>query len=675
MFDFTKILNRAKKADIIDVILFVSTIFSVVAAVYYIFVYGAAYMHSDVVVSQRYANSVIESKSLFPATWNFAYGEIYSFRIIPFASLLSGIMTNQILARLLASAINILLVCVVIVCYSKKHCSNNSWLVVIPLFLVFIGGAEARSMILYEGVYQHEMLGLVLGIFWVYRANNVEKLRNVKWTIVGIAAMYILMGLQGKRHWAEFILPFVLTIWAYNFSLIRSNSTGRLLSTIIRSVKTTCLILVPSVIGHLAYKKVASTHLMNYGKGEILVFPDSFKELTKEFSRIIRLFFETFGFNAKVDGLSMLGVRNLVSIFMCIIICLIVPILQIKKLQHEKNEVKFLIYFGVIHNFLMLIIDICFAKDNQRYILSCIYVFILISARYIYVYWLKQTLLDKYLWVLLFGVAVFVEGITLLQETAGVNKYYESNKRVSETLKEYGLCKGFGSYWNTYMFEAYSDNEIRVGAINASDTGFEAYLALNDSRIYIPDSDKTFVMISEEEYEEGFGTGIGLLDRPADEFVIEDVYLYDFIKMKYYKSNLYVFIYDYDVSSRIKNGFSDGVLTVKDMEFNWLGTKDWDRFYLDKDGMVFGPYSVIEPGNYIVTYEGENMDALGCDVFSENAHKDNEEDSYSYTLVEQSPTKIVLNVKINKTLRDVQFRAVNTGDERCILNDILVERN
>lgn len=675
MFDFTKIKNRAKKADIIDVILFVCTIFSVVAAVYYIFVYGAAYMHSDVAVSQRYANSVIESKSLFPSTWNFAYGEIYSFRIIPFASFMSAIMTNQVLARVLASAINLIIVCIAIIFYSRRHCSNNSWLIVIPLFLVFIGGTEARSMILYEGVYQHEMLGLVLGVLWIYRCNNSEKLMKVKWTIAGITAMFILMGLQGKRHWAEFILPFVLTIWFYNFTLIRNDSEGLVVSTLIRSIKTTCLVVIPSFIGHLAYKKVASSHLMNYGKGEILAFPDSFKELTKEFSRIIRLFFETFGFSANVDGLSMLGVRNLVSIFMCVIICLIVPIMQLRKINEEGNEVKFLVYFGVIHNFLMLVIDICFAKDNQRYILSCIYVCFLISARYIYKYWLKQALLDKYLWVVLFSIAVLVEGITLLQETAGVNKYYESNKRVSDTLREYGLTKGFGSYWNTYMFETYSDNEIRFGAINASDTGFEAYLALNDSRMYIPDSDKTFVMISEEEYEEGFGTGIGLLDTPIDEFVIEDVYLYDFIKMDYYKSNLYVFIYDYDVSSRIKNGFSDGILTVKDMEFNWLGTKDWDRFYLDKDGMVFGPYSVIEPGTYTVTYEGENMDALGCDVFSETVYDNNEEDCFSYTLVEQTSTKIVLAVKIDKTVRDIQFRATNTGDERIILNDILVERN
>ena len=78
---------------------------------------------------------------------------------------------------------------------------------------------------------------------------------------------------------------------------------------------------------------------------------------------------------------------------------------------------------------------------------------------------------------------------------------------------------------------------------------------------------------------------------------------------------------------------------------------------------------------WCLVHEGENMDALGCDVYSEKAHKDNEEDNYSYTLVEKTPTKIVLAVKIDKTVRDIQFRAINTGNDRIILNDILVEKN
>ena len=115
------------------------------------------------------------------------------------------------------------------------------------------------------------------------------------------------------------------------------------------------------------------------------------------------------------------------------------------------------------------------------------------------------------------------------------------------------------------------------------------------------------------------------------------------------------------------DGVYDGVLDVSELYFNWLGTRTETEIYMDKGGIVYGPYCNIEPGSYMVTYEGYGFDFLDLDIYSAA-----NPDAVSYEILSQDETTAPVALTITDSVKDIQFTATNNTDERAALVRIWV---
>ena len=151
---------------------------------------------------------------------------------------------------------------------------------------------------------------------------------------------------------------------------------------------------------------------------------------------------------------------------MCIIIFFIVPILQWKRLNEEKEEVLFFFIYGAVHNGIMIVLSVLFGKAMEvRYLLTAIFVTIIISARYIWVYWIHAINMKKVIWSGLFVIAVVVQCSTLSCKSVGWRQRVDEKKRFCQELVDQGLSKGYATYWNAYSNEIYSDMQLKFGGV------------------------------------------------------------------------------------------------------------------------------------------------------------------------------------------------------------------
>ena len=142
---------------------------------------------------------------------------------------------------------------------------------------------------------------------------------------------------------------------------------------------------------------------------------------------------------------------------------------------------------------------------------TSIYACMILSGRYIYVYWIKQKSIARYAWFALFIIAIFIQGVSLISKTSGWKEKLAEAEALPQELASMGLTKGYADYWNAYNNEVYSDFKTLYCGIEISDANVRPYYFLNDSSIYEPSEGKSFILLEESDFnridmmEEKFG--------------------------------------------------------------------------------------------------------------------------------------------------------------------------
>lgn len=513
-----------KESIDIDKILFIFCLIVISVAVYSILTYGQTDIHSDVATATNLAQCQVRSRNIFPYTWCYGNGEIWVLGLNIFVMPFSVFMQNQSLARMLGSVLITIVALTAMYYQSRKIFRNHSWLLSIPLLLVFLSGS--LDAVLYQAAYMGQVLWIALTCTM---ADMMIHDRQKKNSAFCLAILLILLCMGSIRQIAENTLP----LWgACMIFLYARNKNEEKLENykedFKRAVFLSLWILLPSFIGFGIYKILCiSRSVIDTGENE-LQFVMSLSECWNNIIAVFIHFFGDFGFAGGVKLISIDGIRNLILIIFCTLIVFIVPVLQYRKIKEENDHVVFFYIFGLLHNLIMLVVAIFCGKTEGRYLLTCIFVNIIIASQYVTKHWLRKGDLQKNVVAACFIAASFIQCIALLKQSAGWQEIVAGRKAFSQELTKHDLRKGYASYWYAYANEVYSDMELRIGGIHINENGIVPYYWLVDSDVFHAEDENTFLLLTQEEKNVIDGNIQTLFGNPIEEFSVGEMYVYVF---------------------------------------------------------------------------------------------------------------------------------------------------
>lgn len=530
---YNRIVLKIAKKDIkkVNVLEFLAET-SIAVVSYSILTLGQASIHSDTATATLLIESMLKHRSIFPKTWNYANGDIWVVSIWPECILPVLFLKDQSLARAIGSLILVLIAAISVVYHGKKLYKDKSYYLTLPLIFLFM--FEAADDLLYQASYTSQILWMMLCTVWFYEwYQSKSKKKNV--TLLAI--LLILLNMGGIRGTAEQTVPlFVAGCILIYFDILKNNKK-QWNKNVKQSIYVAGITIIPSVIGLVLYKWLCSWHNVNNTINNQTVFVDSLSTVWNNICLLIQNIFTCFGFTGNATLVSITGIRNFVSITICSIVCVIVPILQARKIKSEKEEIQFFYYFVIVHNLIMGLLAIFFGKIESRYMLTSVIAFTMISARYIYTYWIEQENIKQYVWIGLFTIATLIECAGLYVGGSGWSNVIAEKKELNRILLESGLTKGYATYWNAYENEVYSDLQIKMGAISIKKDLMLPYKWLVDSEIFIPEDMNTFLLLSEEENQ--------MMARNLEDIFGEPLY-------SFMNKEMYIYVYDHDIIKDIQ---------------------------------------------------------------------------------------------------------------------------
>ena len=514
---------RAKKTDVVTVLRFVCLMCMIVVT-YSILTYGQTLIHGDTATASLLTRSQLKHGQFFPEDWYYVNGDIWVFSLQLFVAPFVILLENQSLARMLGSALLVAATAWTMYLHSKKAYHDDSWILAVPLLFVFLAGE--RDMMLYQVAYTLQMVFLIAGAIWTFRIYE-GSCKKKNYAILGAFVVTLVAG--GVRDVAETVLPLWLTCMVLNYLDVRKREQPDWKQVWREWIRLTLAVMVPAVIGlavHIYLKR--TLHVVNSAHNSLVLVSSLDDCVDNVFQYIINLV-DCFGFRGGKQLISLDGIWSMCSVVMCSIVVFVVPVLQAWKLKKETPYVQFLFAFSVIHNLIMFVLAVFLeGKDESRYLLTSIFAWILVSARYIYVYWIRQEHFEKIIWTAMFTVAAVLGCAALGVNSNGWETRLEAKKAVVSELADKGLTKGYGSFWDVYGYEIYSDFEVRFGGMEMYDDDLIAHFWLTDGDVFIPEERSTFLLLDDEENERYQYLLAEKFEAPIDYFEIDGNHIYVF---------------------------------------------------------------------------------------------------------------------------------------------------
>lgn len=511
-------------------LLFLTCIICIVIGIFAILTQGQAFIHSDTATALLLAREQIRTHSLFPGSWCYVNGDLWVLSQNLLAIPLTYLIHNQPLVRALVSVLMLIITIWSIWYHSRIQMKDESWMISIPIFLVGLYGNI--DMILYQSAYTSALFKMLLCVGWY--ACIVES-KEKKWIRFVFPIFLCIVTTEGIRQIAEIVIPLLGTVIVcslYEFRDYKKLEHSSLKRLIIQGL----YVIVPVLLGLILHKWVSSTHIM-WVQENLTAYVGSISQIWTNLGVVVQNTISNFGYIADVSVASVAGMRNLVSIFLCIMVTVIIPILQLLKWKEESFSVQFFMVFSMIHNLALVFIVVFTGKTTDRYLLTVIYTCIIISAHYILKYWLKKDTILSSVISLGLSFCLLLEAFSLTYLNLGWEQRLRDKKIVAEALIEHNLYYGYATYWNAYTNVIYSNFEVQIGGINIDANGISPYGWLVSEEWLNPENDyeETFLLLSGDE------------ERIVKDSSIEDVLGKPYKVFDIDQTNYVVYVYDYNI--------------------------------------------------------------------------------------------------------------------------------
>ncbi len=581
-----------KKKITVQMMLVALCLIGIGVASYSILTIGQVRINSDTACATMLAQSQIRHKSIFPDTWAYGNGELWFLSLNLFVLPFTALMENQSLARQLASLMIVLAAVFCIFIHDKKMFKSNSWVISIPVFLIFMKGTD---LILDSAAYTLTLTLLTASILLAY---EILYEGCGKWVTVLFVLLNISACINSIRYLAEITVPLWLacTIMLYFESKDKADIFPK--KIVKRILHYSALAGIPALIGYgIVYQNICKTHIVSAAQVSVPVFISSIEDVWDNIAAFVLDMFVNFGFSEGAELFSVPGISNMISVSVCLLMVFIVPVLQVKKISEETKGVQFFFAFMVSHNLIFAILGVFFGwAAVNRYMLSSEYLMIVVSARYIMKYWIGSKRWDcRTFWTTGFIFASLWYGTVLFADSDGWVDILDEKKHLAQELVDRGLdnYKGYATYWNAYENEIYSDLKLSFAAINFFNGPQDgtSYLWLVDTEKFIPEDKGSFLMLTEEENE--------LLGEGLEQVYgnVEEVFSTD---------RMYVYVWGHDIAQDdFKGKQREETDYLTQMELSGAVLDEETVLYMDDGQYIFGPYLNLEPGMYKLILDAE----------------------------------------------------------------------
>jgi len=646
----------------IDICLVLLALITAVSVIYSMFTFGLTYIHSDNAAEITAIDAIIRHKDLFPEEWIYNNGDVNIMRIQMFL-LLPYLMIGTIpVAREVGALLIIVLASFAARHVSKKMFHDNSWLMVIPVCWLMLNERITRDISMYSNMYSSMIIWSCVLVCLLYSAIS----KRDKKSLVAFSLVEVLVLTGGIRWVAEMTLPLVfVAIWAAK-NYFFGEEYRECSFNLTRAIKNVSIVLIPAIIGYGVFKYITIKCDFYVNNANSISIPDSFGEFASNVLVVSGNFYKCFGFDGNVSMFSLKGIVGITSIIVCTVVCYIVPILQLFSIRKETLSVKFFLVFAYAHNAVLVGAAIVSSKLTSYYMVSSIFMCAIISARYIYKYISGISRIYKIVIIAIFSGLVLLNALSLIMNSHGWSENYSRERALAEKLEATGAEKGYATFWNAYTNQMYGDNAYRMGAVSLDDYFISAYYCLVDRTVFDVNECKSFLILTGEE-NEYYGTVEFFFEKPIDSWIEENYPVYNSETKELDKQKLYVYVYDYDIASRLNNGVQDGIIKPIELVVNDKCEKTFDYIILNNGAITHGPYNNIYRGNYIARIEGTNVDDLSIEFTTEY------KDALSYEVVDAVDNCVVINLHVDKSIDDFDIVLKNESGEQIVLQDIRFE--
>ncbi|MCR5215987.1 MAG: hypothetical protein K6C69_03550 [Lachnospiraceae bacterium] len=632
------------------------TVLGLCFASYSILTYGQTVIHSDTATAILLWDAIRNHHDFFPDTWIYGNGDLWILTIHLFCMIPMAITKHMPLAREMASVLLMLTAALGLVLQSRLFWKNHSW--VLSVSMIFVCMMGSRGMLLYEAGYTAPILWLSLCpmLFWkgMQEAPGSDPKARRIYAILFLIFMTILM-MAGIRHLVEYVVPMGIAYvllgvisWGWREGV---NDFSKIKATLGRAL---LLLGIPVLVGTLLYLGVCASHIMIQTDKNSLAFSESLEAIGIYILQYIHDLYGCFGYHPAARALSVYGLCNVVQLVLGTLVCFVVPVLQARRWKREEDGVKFFTLYALVHNGMIFLLFTFFDKADSRYLITSIVLSIMVSARYIYVYWMEENRFLQQSLTILFMIATGLECATLALGARGWEQQLAAKKVISTELEQRGITKAYASYWNAYNNEIYSDLKISFAALRFNDDEIFPHPWLVDQDVYLyEEGTPTALLLTQEEYEkfakvlpEQFGT-------PLEYVIIDD---------------LHTLIYDHDIIKEISCGILDGRISPCEMVISPEGGALEDGVL----SLVEGGYSAsgiitLEKGKYVLEIAGESIDDCELSIFY-----DGDQASYTLTECERTDTFVSYELSVKKELKYCKIVLLNHGTDTAVIQYVKV---
>lgn len=636
-------------------------LFSVLILLISEFTYGLASVHSDSAAELMGVKCLLSNHALFPHEWVYGNGDINLMRTQIFILLPFLLTKNWAISRVVGAVSQWVLTILCLWLLGKNLKNNFSILFSAPFLILYLTGEQVRDVGLFNTMYISALLYSTLILTLFLRARETKQ---VKIAVIYIILLF-LVSVGGIRWQIEITIPLVIAIIfeiiLEDISIIKSK--GKQL------VYTLLSIIVPSMLGGVYYLYIKHTRSFIVTPEDDLVLAESINQVGSNFIEAIGNLFKIFGYRGGADVFSLSGIVSLSSICICILICFIIPILQIKKFNNESDSVKFIIVFAIAHNLILFFVAVLTSKTYYYYhLITVVYWFVVISARYIYEYLLFNLKIFSFLLACLILCLSFFYMADLINHNRDWKKRYDTLTAISQEMLSKNIGKCYGGLWNSYIWEVYTNGKTEAGTVNVSNDGLWAAYLLVDENVFKHQSTNSCLILTTEEVEQ-YGDKLKALCGTPVEEEIKRVPSWDFDERAWVEDDNHFWFFDYDVASKINNGAYDGIINNAETVFNGNGVRDDDQTVMENLGRLYSRVGLLQKGNYIIKIKGDNVDYIGYDIFSGYS-----DDEFQYIEIERNPNEVIVELDLKKASDGLNITLKNDSEYQIQFNEMTIER-
>lgn len=465
------LLTLIKRRPLYEKILFFISLFAVLGVAVYT-VCGVPYNgNSETYMPLLLAKDSIRTGSILSPSFMYR-NEVWFFSphllfIIP------GLFTDSTsICIIVVGAMLVLGGSVILIYCSRKVSLNNCWLIYLAIFWCGFSANYIKFMFRLHGY-----IFMILLMFLIYTLSATsfdEDLKVNSWKKLILASLLILLMLiSGIKYAQVYSIPIAGALIIY--FIINHLGDNGICKTIkskdfLRLLVAVGAIFFATVFGYLVNHILIDQDLVNVvlTKESVMSFA---QDIGENIHKLLIIFMSICGVKDGSLLFSLNGIVDLAKVIINILMLIIFPVLQLKNYKNETTTMKLFMLFSLIHVAEILVLCVFFnaiSVSTDRYLFSSIMLLYYLSANYIYKYILCSE--NKFgIKALITVAAAFVFAVPSSFNMAAIAKSYERNisssRIVVDFLESKGLSYGYGTYWNSDNYTAFSDFQVKVSKI------------------------------------------------------------------------------------------------------------------------------------------------------------------------------------------------------------------